>query len=114
MTDEQHDQNVIYLFEVIQLILSSLVSISIVLYTMTTSSRDQSHKNWKHVILRYHPVKFGPYRYGQSEDITFLNCLVTPCDQKGKKSSDMTIGNMSSLRIILSSLVPIGIVKVEI
>ena len=69
MTDEQHDQNVIYLFE---------------FYPINS-------------------VQFDLYKY----------CVIY-FDQKAKRSNDMAFGNMSSLGIILSSLVPLGVVKVEI
>ena len=72
------------------------------------------HDNWKRVIIRYHPAKYGAYRYCGSGDIKFLWCHVIPRDQKTKKLYDMTIGNMSSLGIILPSLVFIGVVEVEI
>ena len=67
------------------------------------------HYNWKHAMLRYHSLKFGAYRYCESENIAIFKCHVT------KKSKDhKTIGNMPCLGIILTSLVSIGIVKMEI
>ena len=81
---------------------------------MTKKPKDQKHDNWTIVILRYHPVKFGSYRFWESGDIAFLKCHVTPRDQEVKRSTYMTAENKSSSGIFLPSLGLADIVKVEI